>query len=301
MRVFVTGATGFIGSAIVPELINAGHQVLGMARSDAGARILTAAGAQVHRGNLEDPESLRSGAAGADGVIHTAFDHDFSNFAANCEKDRRAIKALGAALAGSNRPLIITSGTGMGNAVPGQPATEDVFNANHPNPRSASELAGASLSAAGVNVSVVRLPQVHNTVKQGLITPLVELARQKGVSAYVGEGSNRWPAAHVLDVARLYRLALEKQQAGSRYHAVAEEGVPVREIAEVIGRGLNVPVVAMSPEEAGPHYGWLAMFAGLDLPASSAQTRERLGWHPTGPGLIADLENMRYEARNAAV
>ena len=294
MRVFVTGATGFIGSRIVPELINAGHQVLGMARSDKGARALMAAGAEVHRGNLEDPESLRSGAAGSDGVIHTAFDHDFSNFAENCEKDRRAIEALGAALAGSNRPLVITSGTGMGNAVPGQPATEDVFNPNHPNPRSASELAGASMSAAGVNVSVVRLPQVHDTVKQGLVTPFIEVTRRKGVCAYVGDGSNRWPAAHVLDVARLYRLALEKQEAGSRYHAVAEEGVPVLAIAEVIGRGLKLPVRAMSADEAADHFGWLAMFAGLDLPASGAQTQQRLQWHPTGPGLIADLEQMDW-------
>jgi nucleoside-diphosphate-sugar epimerase len=294
MRVFVTGATGFVGSAVVAELINAGHQVLGMARSDEGARALMAAGAQVHRGDLEDLESLRSGATNADGVVHLAFDHDFSNFAANCEKDRRAIAALGAALAGSNRPLVITSGTGMGSAAPGQPATEDVFNANHPNPRSASELAGASVSATGVNVSVVRLPQVHNTLKQGLVTPLIELTRKNGVSAYVGDGSNRWPAAHVLDVARLYRLVLEKQEGGSRYHAVAEEGVPARVIAEVIGRGLKVPVAAMSGDEAAAHFGWLAMFAGLDLPASSAQTQERLQWHPTGPGLIADLEQMHW-------
>ena len=294
MRVFVTGATGFIGSAIVAELINAGHQVLGMTRSDEGARALMAAGAQVHRGTLEDLESLRSGAALADGVIHLAFDHNFSNFAANCEKDKRAVEALGAALAGSNRPLVITSGTGMGSAVPGQVATEDVFNANNPNPRSASEMAGAALSAAGVNVSVVRLPQVHNTVKQGLVTLLIELTRKKGVSAYVGDGSNRWSAAHVLDVARLYRLVLEKQAAGSRYHAVAEEGVPARTIAEVIGRGLKVPVVAMSGDEAAAHFGWMAMFAGMDLPASSAQTQERLQWHPTGPGLIADLEQMHW-------
>ena len=294
MRVFVTGATGFIGSAIVPELINAGHQVLGMARSDDGARRLMAAGAKVHRGTLEDLESLRSGATKADGVIHAAFDHDFSNFVANCEKDRRAIEALGAALAGSNRPLVITSGTGMGNAVPGQPATEDIFNADHPNPRTASELAGAAASVAGVNVTVVRLPQVHDTRKQGLITPLIELTRKKGVAAYVGNGANRWPAAHVVDVARLYRLALEKQEAGSRYHAVAEEGVPVRDIVEVIGRGLKVPVVSMSGDEAAAHFGWLAMFAGLDLPASSAQTRERLQWRPTGPGLIADLEHMHW-------
>jgi len=294
MRVFVTGATGFIGSAIVPELINTGHQVLGMTRSDEGARALMAAGAQVHRGTLEDLESLRSGAALADGVIHLAFDHNFSNFAANCEKDKRAVEALGAALAGSNRPLVITSGTGMGSAVPGQVATEDVFNANNPNPRSASEMAGAALSAAGVNVSVVRLPQVHNTVKQGLVTLLIELTRKKGVSAYVGDGSNRWSAAHVLDVARLYRLVLEKQAAGSRYHAVAEEGVPARTIAEVIGRGLKVPGVAMSGDEAAAHFGWMAMFAGMDLPASSAQTQERLQWHPTGPGLIADLEQMHW-------
>lgn len=294
MRVFVTGATGFIGSAIVPELIKTGHQVLGLTRSDAGAQSLIAAGAEPHRGNLEDLESLRSGAAQSDGVIHCAFDHDFSRFVANCEKDRRAIEALGAALTGSKRPLIITSGTGMGNAVPGQPATEDVFNPNHPNPRKASELAGAAVLATGVNVSVVRLPQVHDTVKQGLISPAIAIAREKGVSAYVGQGLNRWPAAYVLDVARLYKLALEKQEAGARYHAAAEEGITAREIAEVIGRGLKVPVVSMSPEEAPGHFGWLAAFVGLDMPASSAQTRARLGWQPTGPGLIADLERMRY-------
>jgi nucleoside-diphosphate-sugar epimerase len=294
MRVFVTGATGFIGSVVVPELINAGHQVLGLTRSDAGARSLIAAGAEVHRGNLEDLESLRSGAAQSDGVIHTAFDHDFSNFVANCDKDRRAIEALGGALMGSDRPLLITSGTGMGSAVPGQPATEDVFNTSHPNPRVASELAGAAMSAAGVNVSVVRLPQVHDTVKQGLITPLIAVAREKGVSAYVGDGLNRWPAAHVLDVARLYRLALERREAGARYHAVAEEGIPLRDIAEVIGEGLKVPVVALSAEEAPGHFGWLALFAGLDFPASSAQTQQRLGWRPIGPGLMTDLREMRY-------
>ena len=294
MRVFVTGATGFIGSVVVPELIKAGHQVLGLTRSDAGARSLVDAGAEPHRGDLEDLESLRRGAADSEGVIHTAFDHDFSNFVANCQKDRRAIEALGGALVGSDRPLVITSGTGMGNVAPGQPATEDVFNTSHPNPRVASELAGASMLAAGVNVSVVRLPQVHDTVKQGLITPAVAIAREKGVSAYVGDGRNRWPAAHVLDVARLYRLALEKREAGARYHAVAEEGIPVRDIAAVIGQGLKLPVVGLSPEEAAGHFGWLAAFAGLDLPASGARTQERLGWHPTGPGLIADLQNMRY-------
>jgi nucleoside-diphosphate-sugar epimerase len=282
MRVFLTGATGFIGSAIVPQLINAGHQVLGLTRSDAGAQSLVAAGAQVHRGNLEDPESLRSGAAKSDGVIHCAFDHsafgnDFSKFVEVCEKDRCAIEALGDALRGSDRSLVITSGTGMGNAVPGQPATEDHFDRNHPNPRKASEVAGASVAGRGVNVSVVRLPQVHDTVKQGLITYAVQVAREKGASAYIGEGLNRWPAAHVLDVAHLYRLALEKHEAGSRYNAVAEEGVSMREIAEVIGRGLKVPVVSLSQEEAQAHFGWLAMFAGFDMPASSAQTRQRLG------------------------
>ena len=294
MRIFVTGATGFIGSAVVPELINAGHQVIGLTRSDAGAQSLIAAGAEVHRGNLEDPESLREGAAKSDGVIHLAFDHDFSNFVAICEKDRRAIEALGDALVGSDRPLVITSGTGMGNAVPGQPATEDHFDPNHPNPRKSSELAGASVAARGVNVSVVRLPQVHDTVKQGLITYAVAVAREKGISAYIGDGLNRWPAAHVLDTARLYRLALEKRQAGARYHAVAEEGVPVRDIAEVVGRGLKVPVVGLSPDEAAAHFGWLAPFAAWDMPASSAQTKIQLGWDPTGPGLIADLERMRY-------
>jgi nucleoside-diphosphate-sugar epimerase len=299
MRVFLTGATGFIGSAIVPELINAGHRVLGLTRSDAGAQSLIAAGAEVHRGNLEDLETLRSGAAKSDGVIHCAFDHsafgnDFSKFAEVCEKDSRAIEALEDALRGSDRPLLITSGTGMGNAAPGQPATEDHFDPNHPNPRKGSEVAGAAVAERGVNVSVVRLPQVHDTVKQGLITYAVQVAREKGASAYIGEGLNRWPAAHVLDVAHLYRLALEKHEAGSRYNAVAEEGVSMREIAEVIGRGLKVPVVSVSQEEAPAHFGWLAMFAGFDMPASSAQTRQRLGWHPTGPGLIADLEQMRW-------
>jgi nucleoside-diphosphate-sugar epimerase len=294
MRVFLTGATGFIGSAIIPELLNAGHQVLGLTRSEAGARSLVAVGVEPHLGKLEEPESLRRGAAESDGVIHCAFDHDFSNFVANCDKDRRAIEALGAALAGSDRPLVITSGTGMGSPGSGQPATEDVYNPDHPNPRKASEMAGASVSARGVNVSVVRLPQVHDTVKQGLITPAVAIAREKGVSAYVGEGRNRWPAAHVLDVARLYRLALEKRESGARYHAVAEEGIPARAIAEVIGRGLNVPVTSLSPEQAPAHFGWLAAFTALDMPASSAQTQARLGWRPTGPGLIADLEQMRY-------
>jgi nucleoside-diphosphate-sugar epimerase len=295
MRIFVTGATGFIGSVIVPELINAGHQVLGLTRSDAGAKSLTASGAQVHRGDLNDLESLRKGAAMSDGVIHTAFIHDFSKFQEVCEVDRGVIEALGAALAGSDRPLLITSGTGIANSVPGRSATEeDAPEISHPIPRVASEQAAASLAANGVRVGVMRLPQVHNTVKQGLVTSAIELARQKGVSAYIGDGGNRWPAVHVLDAARLYRLALEKLEAGARYHAVAEEGVCMRDIAEVIGRGLKVPVISISPEEAPAHFGWLAAFAGRDLPASSALTRKRLAWRPTGPGLIVDLERMRY-------
>ena len=296
MRVFLTGATGFIGSRIVSELIAAGHRVLGLTRSEAGARWLEAAGADAHRGTLDDPGSLAAGAAQAEAVIHTAFDHDFSNFVANCEKDRRAIEAMGGVLAGSNRPLIVTSGTGMGGAEPGRPATEDVVDWHNPNPRIASERAAAAQAASGVSVAVVRLPQVHDTVKQGLITPAVAIARATGVSAYVGDGANRWPAAHVTDVARLYRLALERHEAGARYHAVAEEGIPVRRIAEVIGAGLGIPVVSLSPAEAAAHFGWLALFAGLDLPASSAWTRARLGWEPTGPGLIADLERMDYAA-----
>ncbi|MET0504144.1 MAG: SDR family oxidoreductase [Luteibacter sp.] len=294
MRIFLTGATGFIGSRIVPELLEAGHQVLGMTRSDAGAEALRAAGAEVHRGQLEDLDSLRAGAAQSDAVIHTAFDHDFSNFVANCEKDRQAIKALGSALMGSDRPLLITSGTGMGASVPGKPATEDVFNVDHPNPRTASEVAGNELLQAGVAVSVVRLPQVHDTVRQGLISPLLDVARAKGVSAYVGAGQNRWPAAHVLDVARLYRLAIEQCKPGTRYNAVDEEGISARDIAETLAAGLGVPAKSIAPEEAAAHFGWLGAFVGLDLSASSAWTRQALGWEPTGPTLLEDLKRMDY-------
>jgi nucleoside-diphosphate-sugar epimerase len=279
--------------AIVHDLVDAGHQVVGMARSDEGAKSLTAAGAEVQRSDLEDLESLRVGAAMSDGVIHTAFNHDFSKFAANCAMDRRAIEVLGAALAGSDRPLVVTSGTAL--VAPGRLATEDDVPASHPSFPRVSEQTAASLAEGGVRASVVRLPQVHDTVKQGLVTYLVALAREKGVSAYVGDGLNRWPAVHRVDAAHLYRLALEKGSAGARYHAIDEEGVPLREIAEAIGRGLKMPVVSKSPEEAPEHFGFLAFFAGVDCPASSALTQDRLGWRPTAqPGMIADLDRMQY-------
>jgi nucleoside-diphosphate-sugar epimerase len=293
MKVFVTGATGFIGTAIVRELTGAGHQVLGLTRSDAGAKSLIAEGAQVHRGDLEDLESLRSGAAASDAVIHTAFIHDFSKFAQNCEVDRRAIEALGGALAGSDRLLLVTSG--LAHLVKGRAATEEdtPVTTSSSFPRVSEETA-MSLAARGVRASVVRLPQVHDRVKHGLVTYLINIAREKGVSAFVGDGRNRWAAVHLLDAARLYRLGLEKGVAGARYHAVAEEGVPLRDIADAIGRRLNVPVVSKSSEQAAEHFGFLGFFVGADGPASSALTQQWLGWHPTQqPGLIADLEPAR--------
>jgi nucleoside-diphosphate-sugar epimerase len=294
MRVFVTGATGNIGSRVVKELIAAGHQVIGLCRSDDKAPALAAAGAEVYRGSIADPDSLKDGAARSDGVIHLAFNHDFSRFVQNCEDDRRVIKTLGSVLAGSNRPLIVTSGTPIANTVPGEPAKEDNATVGaDAHPRAASEEAAAAVAADGANVSVMRLPQVHDPVTQGLITPAIAFYREKGVCAYVGDGRNRWPAAHVVDVARLYRLAIEKAEPNAKYHAVAEEGVSMRDIAEAIGRRLSLPVKSIAPEEVQAYFGWLAMFAGLDMPASSAQTRAKLGWEPTGPGLIADLEQLR--------
>src|ERR1039458_2333395 len=292
MRIFVTGATGFIGSAIVSELINAGHQVLGLARSDKGAASLAALGADVLRGSLEDLDSLRSGAANSDGVIHTAFIHDFLNYAASAEADRRAIETLGTALAGSDRPLVVTSGALLLQRKGSLATEKDESDPNFPRK---SETAGLALASQGVRVSVVRLPpSVHGDGDHGFVPRLFAIARAKGVSACVGAGLNHLSAVQRLDAARLYRLALEKGSAGSRYHGVADQGVPFRDIAQVIGRHLNVPLVSKSPEEAADHFSWISHFVSIDCPASSAQTQEELGWRPTHPSLIADIGRRSY-------
>lgn len=293
MRVFVTGATGFVGSAIVEELLHAGHSVLGLARTETGAQALNALGAQAHPGDLEDLESLRTAAAASDAVIHTAFRHDWSRFQESCELDKRAIEAIGEALQGSSRPFLLTGGLAV--IAPGRVATED----DPPAPVSsfqprASEVTGEALAARGVSTAIVRLPQVHDTVKQGLVSYLVALARQKAVSAYVGDGGNQWAAVHRLDTARLYRLALEKHETGARYHAVAEEGVPLIEIATAIGQGLKIPVRSIPPEQAEEHFGFFGRLVTMNLQGSSAKTQQKLGWTPTGPGLIADLNHMRF-------
>ena len=295
MRVFVTGATGFIGLTVTKELIAAGHQVSGLARSPEKAKALAAVGAEVVMGSIQDLDGVKRAAARADGVIHLAFNHDFSKFVENCKDDRRVITALGSVLEGSDRPLIVTSGTLIANSAPGRLAREDdEAISSEAHPRAASEEAARAAAAKGVNVSVVRLPQVHDRARQGLVTFAIGIALEKGVCPYVGDGLNRWPSAHILDTARLYRLALEKAEPGATYHAVAEEGVSFRDITEVLGRQLKLPVRSISPDEAKDHFGWLAMFAGLDAPASSALTRQRLQWLPKERGLLADLEELDY-------
>jgi nucleoside-diphosphate-sugar epimerase len=294
MRVFVTGATGFVGSAVVKELINAGHDVLGLARNENAAKLLTAAGAQVHTGNLEDLESLKAGAAQADGVIHTGFIHDFTRYKECCETDRRAIMALGEALAGTNKPLVVTSGTAL--LTSGKLAIEtDARAADNPNPRLTEEAADA-VAALGVKVSVVRLPpSVHGEGDHGFVPILINIARQKGISVYKGDGSNLWPAVHRTDAAKVFRLALEKNaEGGTRYHAVTEEGIAFKEIAEVIGKRLNLPVKSKTPTEADTHFDWFAHFAAFNNPTSSKQTQEQLNWNPVNIGLIEDVDSDYY-------
>lgn len=296
MRVFVTGATGFIGSAVVKELIQHGHQVLGLSRSEEKAAALKAAGADAQIGLLEDLAGLKTGVEACDGVIHLAFNHDFSRFQKNCEDDRKAIEALGLAVTGTAKPMLVTSGTAIANAGPGQLAMENAPAVRADiHPRAASEMRVADMVANGANISIIRLPQVHDQARQGLVSPAIALFREKGVCVYFGEGHNRWPAAHVSDVARLYCLALEKAEPGAKYHAVAEEGVAMREIVQTIGARLQLPVKSIPLEDAPGFFGWLAMFASLDMPASGTWTQEHLGWKPAGPKLISDLKHLRLE------
>jgi nucleoside-diphosphate-sugar epimerase len=293
MRVFVTGATGFVGSAVVQELLSSGHEVLGLARSDKGAAALTEIGVEVHRGSLEDLDSLRSGAAAADGVIHTAFSHDFSKFAENCEDEQRAIAALGDGLAGTGRPLVVTSGLAL--LAPGRLGTEEDRRAPDSRIPRDPERAADLLAARGIPVSVVRLsPSVHGDGDHGFVPIIIGIAREKGMVAYVGEGLNRWPGVHRLDAAKLYRLALEKGAARATYHGAAEQGVPFRDIAEVIGRRLGLPVVSKTPEEAADYFGWFTHFAAIDCIVSSERTQAELGWTPTQAGLIEDIDHPRY-------
>ncbi|RDI68958.1 SDR family oxidoreductase [Nocardia pseudobrasiliensis] len=287
MRVFVTGASGFIGSAVVPELLQAGHEVVGLARSDASARALLAAGAEVHRGSLDDPDDLGTAAAAADGVIHLAFVHDFANFARAAATDARAIEAMAEALEGSERPLVIASGVLV--------LREGLEAGGAAGPRAAGARAAVAAAARGVRSSVVGLPpSVHDVSDTGFVPRLIQIARDTGVSGYVGDGANRWPAVHRTDAARLFRLALEKAPGATILPATADEGIPTRTIAEVIGRRLNVPTAAIEPERALDHFGWIGPFFSIDAATSSATTREILGWEPTGPGLIEDLEHGDY-------
>lgn len=294
MKVFVTGASGFVGTAVVQELLKAGHQVLGLARSEASAARLKATGAEVHYGDLEDLDSLRKGAAESDGVIHCGFIHDFTRFAEVCAVDERAIETIAGVLAGSSRPLIVTSGTAL--VSPGKVATEDMPSAFNPAWPRASERAAEAAVAAGVRAAIVRLPpSVHgNEDKHGFIPILVNLAREKGCSAYIGEGHNRWNAGHRLDAALLYRLALEQAMPGARYHANTEEGIAVKDIAEAIGMQLNLPVKSITAEEAVGHFGWFAHMVAIDCPSSSKWTQEHLNWQPSQPFLLRDIQNGIY-------